>query len=102
MYLNLVALMQYIQVKLLLKSGCLRNVTIACHKFKNIPVHERGGNCICSLFKEYKDSLSEDEGSTGFPTFHDIVNLSTLCSESKYGLSTYYINSVMARMFLIT
>ena len=39
------------QEKFQLKSGRLRNVTIASHKLKNIPVYERGGKCIRSLFK---------------------------------------------------
>ena len=82
-----------------LKYGRLRNVTIACHKFKNRPVYERCGKCIQSLFKEYQDALPENECSIGFPNFHDIVKLLTLRGESKSGLSTYYINSVMARMF---
>ena len=39
------------QEKFQLKSGRLRNVTIADHKFKNIPVYERCGKCIQSFFK---------------------------------------------------
>ena len=74
-----------------LKYGRSRNVTIACHKFKNRPVYERCGKCIRSLFKEYQDALSENECSIGFPNFHDIVKLLTLRGESKSGLSTYYI-----------
>ena len=75
----------------ILKAGHLRNVTIAGHKFKNIPVYECGGKFIQSLFKEYQDALPEDEGSIGFPAFSYIVNLLTVRSESKVGLSTYYI-----------
>ena len=44
--IKFVSLMQYKQEKLQLKSGCLRNITIVGHKFKNIPVYERGGKCI--------------------------------------------------------
>ena len=43
--------MQHIQDKLKLKDVRLRNVTIAAHKFKNIPVYERVRKCIQSLFK---------------------------------------------------
>ena len=60
--IKVISLMQSIQEKSQLKAGRLRNVTIACRKFKIIPVYERGGKCILSLFKEYKDALPEDEG----------------------------------------
>ena len=69
----------------------MRNVTIASHKFKNIPVYERDGKCMQSLFKEYQDTLPGDKGSIRFSTFHDIFKLLTMRGESKYGLSTYYI-----------
>ena len=42
------------------------------------------------MFKEYKYTLLEDEGSMEFPTFHDIVKLLTLSGKSKSGLCTYY------------
>ena len=84
-------LMQYIQEKLQLKAGRLQNVTITGHKFKYIPVYECGSKGIRSLFKEYQDSLLEDEGSIVFTTFCDIFKLVTMCGESKYGFSTYYI-----------
>ena len=80
--IKVVSLIHHIQEKLQLKAGCLRNVTIACHKFKNIPVYERGGKCIRILFKEYQDELPEDEGSIGFTTFHNIVKLLMINSES--------------------
>ena len=54
--------MQHKQENIQLKADRLRNVTIACQKFKNIPVYERGGKCIRSFFKEYKDAIPEDEG----------------------------------------
>ena len=75
--------MQHMKEKLQLKAGCLRNVTIVGHKFENIPVYERGGKCIHSLFKEYQDALPEDEDSIGFSTFHDIVKLLKMRGESK-------------------
>ena len=49
--IEVVSLMQHIQETLQSKAGCLRNVTIAGHKFKDITVNERGGKCIRSLFK---------------------------------------------------
>ena len=79
------------QEKLHLKSVSLRNVTIDGHKFKNIPVYERGGKGLRSLFNKYQDSLPEIECSVGFGIFHDIVKLLTMCGESKSGLYTYHI-----------
>ena len=81
--IKVISLVQHIQEKIQLKAVHLRNVTISCHKFKNIPVYECCVNCIQSLFKEYKDTLQEDEGSIGFITFRDIVKLLTFHSESK-------------------
>ena len=37
--IKVVLLIQYTEEKLQLKAGCLSNVTIACHKLKNIPVY---------------------------------------------------------------
>ena len=42
--------MQHIQDNLQLKARRLRNVTIAGHKFKNMPVYERSGKGIQILF----------------------------------------------------
>ena len=42
--IKVVSLMQHIQENLQLKAGRLHNVTIVCHKFKNIPAYEYGGN----------------------------------------------------------
>ena len=83
--------MQHMQENLQLKAGCLRNVTIAGQKFKNIPVYGRGGKGFRSIFREYKDSLTEVEGSVGFGIFQYVVWLLTMCRESKYGFYTYYI-----------
>ena len=52
-------LMQHIQEKLLFKAGRLHNIIISGHKFKNVPVYERGGKRILLLFKEYQYSLPE-------------------------------------------
>ena len=75
--------MQHIQENLQLKAGRFHNVTISGHKFKNIPVYERGIKCIRIFSKEYQDSLPEDEGSILFSTFHYIFNLLTMHGESK-------------------
>ena len=64
---------------------------MAGQKFKDIPLQERSGNVLIGLFKEYKYSLPEVEGSVGFCIFHGIVNLLTICGESKTGFSTYYV-----------
>ena len=49
--IKVVSLMQHIQEKIQLKAGRLHNVTIAGHKFKNIPVYECGGKGVQSVFK---------------------------------------------------
>ena len=90
------------QEKLQLKAGLLCNFTISGHKFKSIPAYEHSGKGIRFLLKLYQDSLPEDEGSVGFQIFHDIVKLLRMCGESKTVLSTYYKNSIIERMFLIT
>ena len=81
--------MQHIQEKLQLKAVCLRNVTIAGHKFKNIPMYECGSKCARSFFQEYQDALPEDGGSIGFSIFHDIVKLLTMHGDSKALLYIY-------------
>ena len=40
--IKVISLMQHIQSNRQLKAGRLRNITIACHKFKNIPLYEHG------------------------------------------------------------
>ena len=81
--------MQHIEENLKLKSGRLQNVIIAGHKSNNIPVYERGDKGIQFLFKEYQDSLPENEGSIGFSTFHDIFRLMMIRGDSEAGLSIY-------------
>ena len=49
--------MHHIQETFRSKAVFLRNVTIACQKFKNIPVYECGGKVILSFFKEYQYAL---------------------------------------------
>ena len=89
--IKVISLMKNIQENIQLKDICLGDFTISCHKFKYIPVYERGGKFIQSLFKEYNDALPEDKGLIGFPTFDYIVKLLTLRGKSKAGFSTYYI-----------
>ena len=62
-------------------------------------MYECGGKFIQSLFTDYQDALPEEEGSTEFATFHDIVNLLTVRGESKVGLSTYYIKFCHGKSF---
>ena len=92
--IKVVSLVQHI-----LKDGHLHNVTIDGHKFKNMFVYKCGRKFKQSLFKEYQDAVPEEEGSTEFATFHDIVNLLTVRGESKVGLSTYYINLCHGKSF---
>ena len=49
--IKVVSLMQHTQENIQLKAGRFRNVIIAGHKFKNIPLYERGGKGIRFLFK---------------------------------------------------
>ena len=49
--IKVVSLIQHIQENLQLKAGRLRNVSIACQKFKYISVYERGYKCVQSLFR---------------------------------------------------
>ena len=48
---KVVLLIQHMQENIQFKAGCLHNITIDGHKFKNIPVYECGGKCIQFLFK---------------------------------------------------
>ena len=41
--IKVVSLMQHLREKLQLRAGRLRNVTIAGHNFRNLPVYERVG-----------------------------------------------------------
>ena len=93
--------MHHVQKNIQLKAVHLRNFTIAGHKFKNIPVCERGSKGLRSLFKEYKDALPEDEGSVGFGIFNDIVKLMRMCGESKSGFTVYYIKFYHDKNFLM-
>ena len=69
--IKVISLMQHVKEKLQLKARLLRNVTKAVQKCKYIPVYERGGKCMQSLFKGYNISLTEDEGSIVFTNFYD-------------------------------
>ena len=83
--------MQNLREKLHLKAGRLRNVTIASNNLIFLPVYERGGKALEGTFKTYKDALPEGEYTVGKQTFNDIVKLLTMCGDSKYDVSTYYI-----------
>ena len=43
------------------------------------------------MLKTYKDAIQEGEYPVGEQTLNGIVNLLTMCGESKYGFSTYDI-----------
>ena len=88
---TVVSSMQNFQEKLHLKSGRLRNVTIAGNNFKILPVCEHGSKAFEGMFKTCKYSLPEGRDPVVKPTFNDTVKLLMMCGESKYGLSTYYI-----------
>ena len=49
--IKVVSLMQHMEENLHLKDGRLHNVTISGQKLKNIPVYERSGKGIRSLFE---------------------------------------------------
>ena len=49
--IKVVLLMHYMQENIQLKAGRFRNVTIAGHNLKNIPVYECNGKAIQFLFK---------------------------------------------------
>ena len=55
--IKVVSLIHYIQEKLQLEAGRLRNVNISGQKFKYICMYERGGKGIQSLFKSYQYAL---------------------------------------------
>ena len=97
--IKIVSLMQHVQEKLWLKSDRLQNITIAGHKFKNIPVYERGGKSIQSFFNNTSMHYQNTKVQIVFTTFHDIVKLLTMCGESKSGLSKYYIKFCHGKNF---
>ena len=82
--------MIFLQESLCVKPGVARDISIAGHVFKSMPVYERGGKSIESLNETY-NSLQEKEDRVGRDTFTDIVKLLTKRGETKAGLSTYYI-----------
>lgn len=80
----------FLQQSLLVKPGVLRDVTISGNIFKNIPIYERGGKSVESLYEAYKKSFPKKD-VIGRDTFTDLGKLLTKRGESKAGLSTYYI-----------
>ena len=64
-------------------------------------MYERGDKGIRFLFKEYHDSLPEEEDSIGYATFHYIVKMLTMRGDSKAGFSTYYIKLCQVTNVLI-
>mmetsp|Transcript_27310 Transcript_27310/g.39559 ORF Transcript_27310/g.39559 Transcript_27310/m.39559 type:complete len:194 (-) Transcript_27310:94-675(-) len=78
---------QFIQQNLCVKAGAVRDVSIAGHTFRDMPVYERGGKSIKSLLEAYRVAFVEDE-RVGEHTFAEITRLLTKRGESKCGLST--------------
>jgi len=50
--------MSYLQSSLELKPGIVRNVNVAGHTFHSLPVYERGGRSLLSMFQSYKATIS--------------------------------------------
>lgn len=85
--------MEFLQSKLKLKPGVARDVSIAGHRFVNMPVYERGGLPLKRLYATYKEAFKdEDVALIGRDLFFDVAKLLTKRGEAKAGLSTYYIN----------
>lgn len=83
--------LSFLQSSLCVKPGVVRDVTVADHRFTNMPLYERGGKSVERLFEAYK-SVHPENQRIGRILFIDIVKLLTKRGESKAGLSTYYIN----------
>ena len=61
--------MQHTQENLKLKAGRLCNVTITCHKFKNIPVYEHCGKCIQSFLSNIRTKYHKTKVQYDFQLF---------------------------------
>mmetsp|Transcript_12420 Transcript_12420/g.18564 ORF Transcript_12420/g.18564 Transcript_12420/m.18564 type:complete len:292 (-) Transcript_12420:93-968(-) len=72
----------FIQQSLCLKAGAVRDVSIAGHTFRDMPVYERGGKSIESLLEAYRVAFAEDE-RVGAHTFAEITRRLTKRGESK-------------------
>ena len=84
--------MSFIQGGICVRLGVVRDVRIAGNTFKNIPVYERGGKSIESIFDAYCSTFQNQKERVGRDTFFELIKLLTKKGESKAGLSTYYIN----------
>lgn len=88
---KLANLIAFVQASLEVKPGVCRDVNLAGHLFKALPIFDRGGKPVKELFSVYKEAHPEDDQRVGFPTFKDIMQLLTLRGAAKNALSTYYI-----------
>ena len=70
--------MQNLRKKLQLEAGRLHVFTIAGHNLKCLPVYERGGKALESMFKTYKYSIPEGKYPVVEPTLNDIAKLLTM------------------------
>ena len=66
----------FIQQTLQLKPGVLQNVKLDGHYFNNLPIYERGGIPVISLFKMYQLGYDK-EHCLGRTTFTDLCTLLT-------------------------
>lgn len=87
---RLSAAVSFLQESLLVKPGVCRDVKIGGHLFSNMPVYERGGKSVESIYGAYQN-VYPDTFRVGVHTFSDLVKLLTKRGESKAGISTYYI-----------
>jgi hypothetical protein len=82
---------QYAQQSLNVKPGVMRNIKVAGHIFRNMPVYERGGTSVQSLFEGYC-AVYDTQSRVGRDTFSELLHLLSKRGETKAGLSTYSIN----------
>lgn len=80
---------EFLTSMLHMKPGLSRDVVIAGHKFLNMPVYERGGKSVRTLFETYHTSF-EANIRIGRHLFSDITKLLTKRGQAKAGLSTYF------------
>ena len=80
-------LQQYIQVR----PGCIRDVKVSLNMLRSMPVYERGGKSIESLFVSYKGAYPRYDLQIIRSEFNAIENILKTRRE-KAILSTYYIH----------
>ena len=81
----------FLQETLQMKSGITRNMSLDGFSFNHLPVYQRGGIPVDSLFKFYKLGHGIEE-QLGKSSFVETLKLITQRGEAKAGLSIYYIH----------